>query len=84
VIVIDTGYTATNGLELIRRLRRDPRTRHVTIIVISRHVFPSDRAAAMSAGCDVFLPKPCLPEALVTEIKRRRSETERPQGAALR
>jgi DNA-binding response OmpR family regulator len=72
VMVIDTGYPATNGLELIRRLRRDDRTRHLGIIVISGHVFPRDRAAAMKAGCDVFLEKPCLPETLVAAIKRLR------------
>jgi two-component system, cell cycle response regulator DivK len=77
VIVIDTGYAATNGLELIERLRSDHRTRDAGIIVISGHVFPRDRAAAKKAGCDVFLPKPCLPETLLTEV-RRLSDIENP------
>ena len=42
--------TETNRIQLHR----------IAIIVISGHVFPHDRAAAMQAGCDVFLPKPCL------------------------
>jgi len=70
VIVIDTGYAATNGLELIQRLRSDHRTRHAGVIVISGHVFLRDRAAAVKAGCDVFLPKPCLPETLLAAITR--------------
>jgi two-component system cell cycle response regulator DivK len=69
VIVIDIGSTA-DGVELIGRLRRDRRTRNIGIIVLSSRVFPHERAIATEAGCDVFLPKPCLPEALLGEIRR--------------
>jgi len=63
------------GLELIRQLRADARTRHSTIVVVSGRVSPADRAVAERAGCDVFLPKPCLPDTLLSEVRRT---TERP------
>jgi len=72
--VIDTGYPATAGVELIERLRGDPHTRHVGVIVISGHVFPRDRAAAMKAGCEhitngVALPAvPTLPGGPNSEV----------------
>jgi len=69
VIVIDIG-SAADGVELIGRLRADQRTRNIGIIVLSSRVFPHERAIATGAGCDAFLPKPCLPEALLEEIRR--------------
>jgi DNA-binding response OmpR family regulator len=69
-VVIVTDISIGNGVELIRQLREDARTRTSVIIVVSARVFPADRSAAEEAGCDVFLPKPCLPETLVAEIRR--------------
>jgi DNA-binding response OmpR family regulator len=57
-----------DGLDFIRGLRADPSTRHVTIVVVSGLVRPVDRMHAHEAGCDVFLPKPCLPDDLVAAV----------------
>jgi CheY-like chemotaxis protein len=70
VVVMDLGNTPSNTLELLQQFRADARTRDAAIIAISGHVFPKDEADAMRAGCDVFLPKPCLPETLLAEILR--------------
>src|SRR5436190_23972254 len=70
VIVTDTALPhGLSGLDLIERLRRDPRTQHLKIIVVSGHAFTQHRRQAERAGCDLFLPKPCLPQTLVTAIK---------------
>ena len=58
-----------DGLELIRSLRSDQRTARAIIIVISGLVFPWHREKAHAAGCDMFLPKPCLPQTLVEAIR---------------
>ena len=70
--VLVTGLQApgrVDGLELIRRLRGDPATRTMPIVVLTASVYPSDEQAARNAGCDVFLTKPCLPVDLATEIR---------------
>jgi two-component system cell cycle response regulator DivK len=59
-----------DGLELVRRLRRDPATATKPIVVLTARVMQADRDAAEDAGCDVFLPKPCLPDVLLAEIRR--------------
>ena len=70
VVVIDLGTNPEDMLGLLQQFRADRRTRGAAVIAISGHVFPKDQAEAFRAGCDVFLPKPCLPETLLAEILR--------------
>jgi CheY-like chemotaxis protein len=58
------------GLELIRGLRQSDYAGDVAIVVITARTGQSDYDSAFEAGCDIFLPKPCLPEVLLAEIRR--------------
>jgi two-component system, cell cycle response regulator DivK len=70
VIVTDVRVPgAFDGIELVRRLRADERTRDVPIIVLTACAFEIDRRRSLAAGCDLFLSKPCLPDELLTEIR---------------
>jgi len=60
-----------DGLELVRRLRADDKTKRTPVIVLTACVMESERERAYAAGCDVFLPKPCMPEMLLHEIRLR-------------
>ena len=65
-----------NGLQLSRRLKQDERTRRVPVVILTGDGITSDREAAARAGCDLFVPKPCLPDALskvVAGLIHRRS-----------
>jgi two-component system cell cycle response regulator DivK len=71
VLVTDVRVDGpSDGLELIRRLHRGAGTKHIPIIVLTACAFATDRQRAERAGCDAFLPKPCLPEVLLVEIRR--------------
>ena len=63
-------HDSMDGIQLIGRLRGDGRTKNTPIIVLTACAFPSDRARGIDAGCDVFLPKPCLPDELLREVRR--------------
>jgi CheY-like chemotaxis protein len=69
VIVLDLRLPDIDGTEVSRRLRGGGFA-HTIIVAISACVSPSDADAAIESGCDSFLPKPCLPDALVQEINR--------------
>jgi DNA-binding response OmpR family regulator len=74
VRVVVTGLSVSgscDAFEMITRLRHDPLTRHLPIIVVSARALGDDRERALQAGGDVFLTKPCLPEDLLTEIRAR-------------
>jgi two-component system, cell cycle response regulator DivK len=66
-----------DGIELVRRLRDDERTRSKPLIVLTACTFEPDQSRAFGAGCDVFLPKPCLPEMLLQEVQRLIEQSRR-------
>lgn len=71
--IVVTGINldeAMDGVELVSRLRHNDRTRFTPIIVLTACVWPKERARAEGAGCDVFLPKPCLPTDLLGEMRQ--------------
>lgn len=69
-IVTGVGVQGSmDAFELIGRLREGD-TQRLAILVVTAYVFDTYRAAALAAGADAFLPKPCLPETLVGELLR--------------
>jgi CheY-like chemotaxis protein len=58
-----------DGVELIRRLRGDDRTKRGTVIVLTASAVAHDRLAAETAGCDQFLAMPCSPQELLDELR---------------
>jgi CheY-like chemotaxis protein len=70
-IVLDLQLPRTDGWQLTREIKADPRTRHIIVVVVSACVMPSERAAAEAAGCDTFIGKPCDPMLIIDELIRR-------------
>ncbi len=58
-----------SGFEVARELRNDEGLRATPIIAISAGT-PADRAEALSAGCDDYVPKPYEFEMLRAAIRR--------------
>jgi CheY-like chemotaxis protein len=58
VILLDLGLPDVDGWELARQFRGQPGTRHTPIIAVSAHAELSARMRAISAGVDLFVPKP--------------------------
>ena len=59
-----------DGWEATRRLKEDQRTRHIPVVALTGHALAGHAEGAREAGCDAFVTKPCLPDALVAEIRR--------------
>jgi len=57
------------GIELVARLRSDARTKHKPIIVLTASVWRVEQERAQEAGCDLFVPKPCLPDDLLRHVR---------------
>jgi CheY-like chemotaxis protein len=70
IVLMDLALPRMDGWEATRRLKNDPRTRHIPIVALTGHALAGHAEGAREAGCDAFVTKPCLPDALVAEIKR--------------
>jgi CheY-like chemotaxis protein len=70
LVVMDLSIPGIDGWEATRRLKSDKRTRRIPVVALTGHALTGSSAAAMEAGCDGFLAKPCLPEDLLIEIRR--------------
>lgn len=69
-IVLDLQLPRTDGWQLTREIKADPRTCQVVIVVVSACVMPTERAAAEAAGCDSFINKPVDPTVILNELTR--------------
>jgi CheY-like chemotaxis protein len=70
IILMDLALPKMDGWEATRRLKADARTRHIPVIALTGHALAGHAEGARDAGCDAFVTKPCLPDALVAEIRR--------------
>lgn len=70
VILMDLSLPGMDGWEATRRLKKDDRTRKIPVIALTGHALAGHSDGAKQAGCDSFLTKPCLPDAMVAEVRR--------------
>ena len=70
IVLMDLALPRMDGWEATRRLKNDERTRHIPIVALTGHALAGHAERAREAGCDAFVTKPCLPDALVAEIRR--------------
>lgn len=83
VIVTDTRLPGINGFDLCELLRRDASTRSIPIIVVTGDGHTSTERAR-TAGADVVLIKPCLPDVLLEEIRRVMDKSQELRGRSPR
>lgn len=70
VVLMDLSLPIVDGWEATRRLKADVRTAHIPVVALTAHDGSGELQRATRAGCDWFVPKPCPPAALITEVRR--------------
>jgi CheY-like chemotaxis protein len=58
LILMDIQLPGIDGLELTRRLKRDPRYRRIVIVALTAYAMKGDEDKARDAGCDGYITKP--------------------------
>jgi DNA-binding response OmpR family regulator len=69
LIVLDLMMPGMDGLEVCRRLRSDPRTGRVPLIMLTAKATEADRIVGLEMGADDYITKPFSPRELVARVK---------------
>ena len=69
LIVMDLNLPGLNGWEATRRLKSEPETKHIPVIVLTAHTSEKSRNEAYAAGCDDYDTKPTDFAGLVKKIQ---------------
>src|ERR1700709_2332975 len=59
LIVLDIGMPKLDGWEVCRRLKSDPKTKSIPVIILTAYAQTSDQRKGMELGADRFITKPC-------------------------
>jgi putative two-component system response regulator len=69
LLMLDINMPGTDGVDLCREVKSDPRTSLVPVIHVTGSIGREDRLAALRAGSDEFVAKPYDVEELLTRVR---------------
>jgi two-component system phosphate regulon response regulator PhoB len=69
MIILDWMLPDTSGIEFARRLRRDPMTAEIPIIMLTAKGAEDNKVKGLEAGADDYITKPFSPRELVARLK---------------
>jgi twitching motility two-component system response regulator PilH len=70
LVVLDIVMPRMNGYELCRRLKSDPKTQNIAVVMCSSKGEEFDRYWGMKQGADAYIAKPFQPTELVGTVKQ--------------
>ncbi|MET0723299.1 MAG: PleD family two-component system response regulator [Tardiphaga sp.] len=69
LILLDVMMPDMDGFEVCRRLKANPRTHFIPVVMVTALDSPSDRVRGLEAGADDFLTKPVADAVLVARVR---------------
>jgi two-component system phosphate regulon response regulator PhoB len=69
MILLDWMLPETSGIELARRLKRDPGTAEIPIIMLTAKSAEDNKIQGLEVGADDYITKPFSPRELVARLK---------------
>src|SRR5262245_13715137 len=69
VVLLDVMMPDMDGFEVCQRLKSNPATHHIPVVMVTALDQPSDRVKGLQAGADDFLTKPVSDVALIARVR---------------
>jgi CheY-like chemotaxis protein len=82
VVVCDVMMPGIDGLEVCRRIKADPGTVDLPVVLLTARDRPEYRAAGEAAGCDAYVIKPFSPLHLIDVIGDVQASGRQVEGSA--
>lgn len=76
LILMDVQMPGVDGLELTRRLRRDPDLFSIPIVALTAYAMRGDREKALDAGCNGYISKPIDTRLFPSQVRQYLECTE--------
>jgi DNA-binding response OmpR family regulator len=78
LIILDLMLPGMSGMELCRRLRREPATEKTPVIMLTARAAESDKIAGLDVGADDYIVKPFSVKEVIARVRAvlRRTETD--------
>ncbi len=70
LIVLDLMLPQLEGTEVCKRLKADPKTAHIPILMLTAKAEEVDRILGLELGADDYVTKPFSPRELVLRVKK--------------
>src|SRR5208337_2407677 len=71
LILLDWMLPVSSGIELVRRLRANQRTRDIPIIMLTARNEECDKELGLDSGADDYVTKPFSPRELIARIRAK-------------
>ena len=75
LVLMDVQLPKLSGLDATRRLRDDPRTARIPIIVVTSFALSGDDQKALEVGASAYLAKPYSPRQMLELIRKLAPES---------
>jgi len=69
LVLLDIMMPGIDGFEVCQRLKTNPRTAHIPVVMVTALDQPADRVRGLQVGADDFLTKPVNDLQLMTRVK---------------
>jgi len=69
IVLLDVMMPGLDGIEVCRRLKQNPATHHIPVVMVTALDQPADRLRGLEAGADDFLTKPLDEMALIARVR---------------
>jgi len=69
IVLLDVMMPDMDGFEVCRRLKSNPATHHIPVVMVTALDQPSDRVRGLDVGADDFLTKPVNEMALISRVR---------------
>ena len=79
VILLDLMLPGMDGLSLVRKLKADPETQDIHVIVVTSYPDRYPKREALAAGCDAYLVKPINTRELPQLVESLGGRTDQPK-----
>jgi two-component system cell cycle response regulator DivK len=68
LVLLDIGLPGMDGLEVVGRIKADPKLRNTPVIALTASAMRGDRERFLDAGCDDYLSKPIQAMELINKV----------------